>query len=287
MTRIDIQVKYPGRVVDLPIREGDVVRAGAVLARQDDAETKTQIAAAEAEQDRARDAIGRAEAEVEANRRNGQLAQLEWTETNKLYAMRIVSLVELERRRLALDSQEANVDVAAAGVKEARSALERTAAEIERLRVVLNDLTVRAPAAGRIEFKVIEKNAVLPAGGRVALLLVTADVYMTIFLPSEAVSKLTIGDEARIAIGVSESLIIPAYISFVSPDAQFTPKYVETATEREKLVYRIKLQIPIEIAKKYEGRLKAGETGNGYVRLDRSAPWPASLSPRDVGGGSR
>ncbi|AZG78424.1 biotin/lipoyl-binding protein [Methylocystis rosea] len=65
MTRIDIAVKYPGRIIDLPIHEGDSVRAGMILARQDTAEVQTQILGAEAQRQRALSAIARAEAELD------------------------------------------------------------------------------------------------------------------------------------------------------------------------------------------------------------------------------
>jgi HlyD family secretion protein len=70
---------------------------------------------------------------------------------------------------------------------------------------------------------------------------------------------------------------LPALVSFISPEAQFTPKYVETASERDTLVYRIKLQIPKAIAAQYDGQLRAGATGNGYLRIQARAAWPAAL----------
>lgn len=100
---------------------------------------------------------------------------------------------------------------------------------------------------------------------------------MTVFLGSKIAGKLRVGDEARIVLDGLEGEPIPAKVSFISPEAQFTPKFVETASERDKLVYRIKLQIPAAIATQYEGQLKAGATGNGYVRLQADGHWPQTL----------
>ena len=61
---------------------------------------------------------------------------------------------------------------------------------------------------------------------------------------------------------------------FVAPDAQFTPKFVETASERENLSYRVKLQIAPDLARRLDGRLKAGMTADGFVRTDTRQPWP-------------
>ena len=67
-------------------------------------------------------------------------------------------------------------------------------------------------------------------------------------------------------------------ISPIATDAQFTPKAVETKNERAKLMFKIRLKVPAETALKYRGLLKGGMTGNGYVRMDEQAPWPADLA---------
>ncbi|WP_400771137.1 HlyD family secretion protein [Methylosinus sporium] len=278
MTRIDIAVKYAGRIIDLPIREGDVVRPGAVLARQDAAEIKAQIAGAEAQRQRAVSAIGRAEAELDVRRNNLRLAGLEMTETATMRGKALVSQVELDRRRIAKDAETAGAAAAEAAVKEARNALSEAEAQIARLKAILDETTIRAPVNGRIEYRIVEKDAVLPSGGRIASLLETDDVYMTVFFPMAVAGRLTIGDEARVALDAFDGPPLPATISFVAAEAQFTPKYVETASEREKLVYRVKLRIPVEAARRLDGRLKAGMTGNGYVRVDPTGHWPSSLA---------
>jgi HlyD family secretion protein len=278
MTRIDIAVKYPGRVVDLFFREGDAVAKGQILARQDEAETKAQISGAEAQRDRAVSAIGRAEAEIEARRSSQGAARLEWTETVAMRGQALVSRVELERRQLALGAETAGVAAATSAANEARHALGEAEAAIARLKIVLGEATIRSPIDnGRVEFKIIEKGAVLPAGGRVALVLQTDDLYMTVFLPDKVVGAIKIGDEARIVLDAFDRPL-PAHISFVSPESEFTPKYVETQSEREKLLYRVKLQIPVDVARRYKGVLKSGMTGNGFVRTDASGAWPKDLS---------
>ncbi len=63
----------------------------------------------------------------------------------------------------------------------------------------------------------------------------------------------------------------------MSPEAQFTPKQVETASEREKLMFRVKIQLPKEVAATYADRIKTGVRGVGYVKVDPSAMWPTRL----------
>ena len=113
----------------------------------------------------------------------------------------------------------------------------------------------------------------LPPGGKIVSLLNAEDAWLTIFLPASVAGKIRIGDEARILPqGFGDA--IPARVSFVAPDAQFTPKFVETASERENLSYRVKLQIAPDLARGLDGRLKAGMTADGFVRTDTRQPWP-------------
>ena len=69
-------------------------------------------------------------------------------------------------------------------------------------------------------------------------------------------------------------------MSFVASEAQFTPKYVETKDERTKMMYRVKLRLPADIALAYKDLLKGGLTGNGYVRLKNEVPWPPYLEEK-------
>jgi HlyD family secretion protein len=63
----------------------------------------------------------------------------------------------------------------------------------------------------------------------------------------------------------------------VSPEAQFTPKFVETQSEREKLMFRVKIQVPKEVADQYVESIKTGVRGMGYIKVKPSALWPARL----------
>ena len=92
--------------------------------------------------------------------------------------------------------------------------------------------------------------------------------------------KVALGAEGRIILDAAPNYVIPAHVSFVASDAQFTPKQVETRTEREKLMFRVKVQIPPEILMKYEPYVKTGLPGVAYVRLDKDAEWPENLQTK-------
>jgi HlyD family secretion protein len=276
-TRLDIATIYPGRVIKLPAKEGEYVKTGDILAVLDADEVKAQIEGAQAQKQLAKSVVERSKAEVEVRQNSKKLAQLEFNEAVEMRKKSLVSQVELDKRRIALEAEVAGEAAATAGLNGGLANIAAANAQIKRLEVLLKESVIKAPIDGRIEYLVIEKDAVLPAGGRVLSLLDIDDVYMTIFLPSTVVGKLLIGGEARLVLDAIPNTCLPAVITYIASEAQFTPKYVETTSQREKLVYRVKLHIPKAVAIKYRGLLKAGMTGNGYVKTNPDKSWPSLL----------
>ena len=150
-------------------------------------------------------------------------------------------------------------------------------ANAETIQTRINDATLRAPVVGRVLYRLAEPGEVLPSGGKALTLVDLSDVYMEIFLPADQAAAVKLGNEARITVDYEPKKSIPGYVSFVSPEAQFTPKQVETKSEREKLMFRVKIQIPRELAAKYIERLKTGIRGVGYVKVKDTAVWPTRL----------
>ena len=86
------------------------------------------------------------------------------------------------------------------------------------------------------------------------------------------------GSDARIVLDAAPQYIVPAEVSFVAAEAQFTPKAVETRDEREKLMYRVKLKINPKLLEAYRDYVKAGLTGTAYVKVAADAAWPEALA---------
>jgi HlyD family secretion protein len=169
-----------------------------------------------------------------------------------------------------------------AQAQQADAAIAAALAEADRIRSEIKDAVLVAPIRGRIDSRLAEQGEVVPAGGRVYSMLDLSDVYMYVFLPNEAAGKIRVGSEARIVLDAAPDNPITAMVSFVSPQAQFTPKTVETAEERHNLTFRVKLQIPRERLRQYESLVKSGVPGMGYVKFDSSVQWPAYLQSQGV-----
>jgi hypothetical protein len=100
---------------------------------------------------------------------------------------------------------------------------------------------------------------------------------MIVFLHAADAGRVTMDDEARVVLDAAPEYVIPAHVSFIASDAQFTPKTVETEDERKKLMFRVNLRIEPEDLRKYYGRVEGGLRGAGFVLTSRDAKWPPEL----------
>jgi HlyD family secretion protein len=105
-----------------------------------------------------------------------------------------------------------------------------------------------------------------------------SDVYMTFFLPTEAANKVALGSDIRLVFDAIPNYVIPAKASFVASVAQFTPKTVETESERLKLMFRVRARLDPEFLKQHLEQVKTGVPGMAYVKIDPAAEWPAKLA---------
>ena len=302
---IDIAAKLPGRVQEILVDEGDFVAAGQVLVTMDTAALAAQLRQAEAQLqqaligvDSARSQVRQRQAEraaVEAlvaqrvAERNA--AQSRLARTEQLAARGTASRQALdddrarfEAARAAVSAAEAQLAASDAAIATARSqvvgaeaAVQAGHATIERLDSEIEDGTLRAPRAGRVQYRVVQPGEVVAAGGKVLNIIDVGDVYMTFFLPTEHAGRVALGAEVHLVLDAAPQYVIPARASYVADVAQFTPNTVETADEREKLMFRIKARIDPELLDKHIRDVKTGLPGMAYVRLDPRVEWPAAL----------
>jgi HlyD family secretion protein len=86
-----------------------------------------------------------------------------------------------------------------------------------------------------------------------------------------------IGSEVHLVLDAALQYVIPAQVSYVASTAQFTPKSVETASERQKLMFRVRAQIDRALLVKHLKLVKTGLPGVAWLKLDAQAKWPANL----------
>ena len=277
-TQIDVAAKYAGRLSQVLVNEGDDVTAGQVVAKISSPEYEAQLRGAQSQVLKAKQSLAEANALIVQRKSEITLAQAELERGQQLVDKGYLTRQTFDQRVAKADTAKAALVAAEAQREQAAFAIKSAEAEVDRIEAVLVDMTLVAPRSGRVQYQLARAGEVVGAGARILTLLDLSDVYMTIYLPAAQAGLLALGDEARITVDPLPNYVIPANVSFVAADAQFTPKSVETADEREKLMFRVKLQIDPRVLKKYHRQAKTGVRGMGFVRTSASIQWPEDLS---------
>jgi HlyD family secretion protein len=277
-TQVDVSAKYPGRLATLTVNEGDEVTAGQVVATISSPETEAQLRNAQAQVLKAKRAMAEANAVIVQRKSDLDFAGPDYERAKQLVERGNISRQATDSRRNKLEAAEAAYVAANAQRDQAEAAIKAAEADVERYQSILVDLVLVAPRSGRVQYRLARSGEVVAAGQRVLTILDLNDVYMTIYLRAEQAGRLALGDEARTILDPVPQFVLPATISFVATEAQFTPKSVETAEEREKLMFRVKLQADPQVLNMYHRQVKTGVRGLGFVRTDPNVSWPAELA---------
>lgn len=277
---IDIATKFAGRIAELKVDEGSLVEAGQVLAVMDTRDLEASLKKAEAQVEQANKAIAEANAVVAQAHTQVVLGQQQMERAQQLLKNGWTTREVYDQRRQQLEGAEASELAAQARVRAAEALLNAASHDVELYRVHIADNTLVAPREGRIEYRLANVGEVLPAGGKVFTLLDVGYVYMDIYLPTAIVGRVKVGDEARIVLDAWPERPIPARVTFIAAQAQFTPKMVETRTERDKLMFRIRLRIDPGLSRQHADAVRSGVPGLGYVRFDPAVAWPERLQPK-------
>lgn len=305
-TEIDIAALTGGRIARIVPAEGDFVTSGTLLAQMDIVQLSAQKRQAEAQLRRAEISVetaGALVAQAEAQERASAATVDQAVAEAEAAAQRLARTEQLARAntasqqvldddrardaqaRAGIASAEASRAAAQAGVSSAKAqvvdagaAIDAAKASIEAIQATIDDATLTAPRDGRIQYRIAQEGEIVASGGRILSLVDLGDVYMTIFLPTSQVGRVQVGSEVRLVMDAAREFVIPATVSYVADVAQFTPKTVETADEREKLMFRVRARIDPALLARHIEYVKTGLPGMAYVRLDPNAVWPDFLA---------
>ena len=298
--------KLGGRVQSILVKEGDFVTAGQPLAHMQIDTLEASHDEAKARHQQAVAAVATAEAQVAVRQSDRQavLALVAQRQSELEAAQRRLARSQTLVREGASSDQEVDDDrarerslqaavvasraqaeaaqaaitAARTQVASARAAVTAAQATVARIKADIDDSALVAPRSGRVQYRIAQPGEVIGGGGKVLNLVDLSDVYMTFFLPETVAGQLALGSEVRIVLDAAPQLVIPARVSFVASTAQFTPKTVETASERQKMMFRVKAQIAPELLQKHVQLVKTGLPGMAWLKLDANAPWPAHLA---------
>jgi HlyD family secretion protein len=272
--QVDVSAKLPLRVKQIYVAEGDLVQPGQVVAQMDTVTLDSQLAEAKAALAAAQEQLAAARAAIVKSKSQIHLAKIEKERSRHLVAERAGSQRDYDVRAMTLRNTKAGLSETRAGLQVAQKQVDEARANVATVQSRIDDATLKSPVQGRVLYRLVEPGEVLAAGGKALTLVNLEDIYMEIFLPSNQAAALKLGSEARFSADFAPNRTVAGYISFVSPEAQFTPKEVETRSEREKLMFRVRIQIPKELVTQFIDRIKTGVRGIGYVKVDPNVAWP-------------
>jgi HlyD family secretion protein len=274
---VDVSAREPLRVLKILVDEGALVKPGQVLVRMDTVTLDSELAEANAAVQAAEEKLAGARANIVKQKSEIDLADVEASRSKRLVQQGAGSQRELDVRTTKVQTTKAGLSEVEAMLATATQNVEVARRNAATIQTRIDDATLRSPVTGRVLYRLAEPGEVLAAGGKALTLVNLDDIYMEIFLPSDQAAAVKLGAEGRVTVDYEPKRAIAGQVSFVSPEAQFTPKQVETKSEREKLMFRVKIQLSKDVVGQYIERIKTGIRGVGYVKVKDSAVWPARL----------
>lgn len=268
VTSTDLAFKIPGRVVARPVDEGEEVHKGELVAKLDSTDLEQRVAMQHAEVDAASAAL----AELEAGSRKEDIAQaaaqltaaraeaarLEKDEARQqdLLTRQVISQREFDVSETALATAKAKVKQAREAylrlkrgprrqtIEQARARVDQARQALALAETELGYATLRSPISGVVLSKNVEPGEFVAPGTPVVTVADLSNVYLRAYVSETNLGRVHLGQSARISVDSFPGKTFPGRITFISSEAEFTPKTVQTTKERVKLVYRIKITIP-------------------------------------------
>lgn len=293
-----VSFKVQGRIVTLPIQEGQAVQQGDLLASLEDADYRQKVKIDEAsvnvrESNLALSLAGTREQEVKASHQavldaQADLAQkkLDNDRAQQLFSKDEISAQDRDRAATALTRAEANVaalqqrySLAEEGSRKediaiARANLAQANANLGLSRITAGYTTLRAPTAGIVTVRQAELGEVVSPGSPVVALADLDHIWLRAYIPETDLGRVRWGQQATITTDTYPGKQYHGRISFISPDAEFTPKSVQTYAERVTLVYRIKIDI-----ENATHELKPGMPADAHIDLAAASNTTPQTAP--------
>jgi membrane fusion protein YbhG len=262
-----VSFKVQGRIVELPIQEGQQVEQGALLARLEDADFRQRVRIDQASVDVRQSNLaltlaGTREQEIKASQQavideQADLEQkkLDNDRAEQLFAKDEIAAQDRDQAATALKRAQANFKAAQQRYNEAaegsrkediaiaRANLAEANANLGLSRIDESYTTLRAPSAGVIAVRQAELGEVVVPGSPVVTLDDLDHIWLRAYVAEPDLGRIHWGQDATITTDSFPGKQYHGRISFISPDAEFTPKSIQTYTERVTLVYRIKIDI--------------------------------------------
>jgi HlyD family secretion protein len=277
VTETNLGFKIPGRIVELPIDEGDAVKAGQVLARLDSAELESVVAQnksalleamtklAELKAGSRAQEIDRARANMSAFAADLEKAKKDYERAEILYKNGAISTSQFDAAQNAYSTRSAQYKSAQdtlSLVKEGprKEDIQAAGHRVQQVRAMVNtseerlkDTNLYAPVAGIIIRKNVELGETLAAGTPALTIGDLENPWVKVYVKEDRLGQVKLGQKAEVKTDSFKDKTYEGTVTFISSEAEFTPKSVQTEEERVKLVFGVKIKV-----KNQNGELKPG-----------------------------
>ncbi len=268
VTSTDLAFKIPGRVIARPVDEGEEVRKGQLVAKLDSTDLEQRVAMQRAEVEAASAALSEleagsrkediAQAAAQLTAARAEAARLEKDEARQrdLLQRQVISQREFDVSQTALETANARVKQTREAylrlkrgprrqtIEQARARLDQAHQALALAQTELGYATLRSPLSGVVLSKNVEPGEFVAPGTPVVTVADLSNVFLRAYVSETDLGRVQLGQKARIRVDSFPGKNFPGSVTFISSEAEFTPKTVQTTKERVKLVYRIKITIP-------------------------------------------
>ncbi len=266
-TEADVGFEIPGRLHRLPVREGDRVGTGDLLGSLDTSELDAAVAEAEAAVASARSSlremelggrteeVSRARAALRAAERRAEDAARDLGRARRLFEGGAISEEALDRAETTLTVAEADREQARESlalvregprpetVEAQRARVRQAEAALARARARLDDAEATAPFDGVVAIRHREVGETVSPGAPLVTLRDLDDRWIRIYVREDAIGRVSLGQEAEILSDSHPDRSYRGRVFFIGSEAEFTPRSVQTAEERVRLVYPVKVRV--------------------------------------------
>lgn len=285
-----ISFRVPGRMAVRLVDEGDAVKAGQVVARLDSTDLNQQVALRQADADAAaaalkelqdgyrKEDVAQARARLDAAEAEESRLKADDARQQDLFKREVISAREYDASHAALLAAQAQQRAAAEQyalmksgyrseqIDQARARLDAANQALDLAKTQLGYATAVSPLSGVVLSKNAEPGEVLAAGAPVVTVGDIRKVYLRAYIDEADLGRVKLGQEVKVTTDSYPGKVYKGRIVFISPEAEFTPKMVQTQRERVKLVYRIKIDISNP-----DQELKPGMPADGEIGVGRSS----------------
>lgn len=276
-TQVDITPKITGKLLKVYVKEGDFVEKNQIIAKLDTKELEAKYQAALFAINQVKENKNYQIALLDQKNSELKLAKENYERSKKLYKTDSISQLQYHQDETTYNSTKAALQAIKAAVSAADASISSAIAEAEVIKTNLDESVLYSPVEGRVLYKLYQDGEMIFAGQKVAVVLDILDTYMNIFLPTSQAGVVGYDTQVRVVLDAYPNIALPAKVTYISPQAQFTPKQIETKDEREKLMFKVKASIDYDLLKTYIKDIRVGLPGVSYIKLDNSENWPEFL----------